>query len=87
MWLELIMQVVTMLLKNCPEQATQENVQRLVKAPTHREKRMLRLAMRREADKQLDAYLEGTDDVALSDGDRDYICAEICEKLGIPHTH
>lgn len=87
MWLEVILQVVTMLLKNCPEQATQENVERIIKNPTRRERRMMKLAMRREADKQLDAYLEGDDDVALNATDRDYICAEICEKLGIPHTH
>lgn len=87
MWIEIILQVVTMLFKNCPQEATHENVERLVKNPTLREKRMLKLAMRREADKQLEAYLEGGEDVALSAADRDYICAEICEKLGIEHVH
>lgn len=85
MWIEIIMQVVMQLLKNCPQEATHANVERLIKSPTIREKRLLRLGMRREADKQLDAYLEGGEGVAMSDVDKDYICAEICEKLGISH--
>lgn len=77
------MQVVTTLFKNCPQEATHENVSRAVKNPTRNERRRLRLAMRQEADKQLEAYLEGDDDTALSAGDKDYVCAQICEKLGI----
>lgn len=85
MFLELIMTVIMQLLQNCPQEATHENVHRLIKNPTLREKRMLRLGMRREADKQLDNFLEGGEGVALSAADHDYICNEICEKLGIQH--
>lgn len=88
MWIELIMQVIVSMFKNCPQEATRENVERIVKRPSVREKRRLRLAMRQEADKQIESYLkDDDDDSALSAADKDYICAELCEKLNIDHNH
>lgn len=83
MWMEIIMLAITALFKNCPIEATRENVHRVLHNPTQREKRQLRFYMRVESDRQLDNYLEGGPDVALGSADLDYFENQICEKLGI----
>lgn len=83
MWLEIIMQVVMSLLNNCQDQANRSNVERLLKNPSRRERRHLRFAMRREADRQLESYLEGGPDDTLSDDERQYMCEQIIDRMGI----